>query len=202
MKKRILIVDDHPMVRKGLIGLLGHHFINTEIAEASSCNETMRKMMKGEYAHLILDMRLSDGTALEILPNIVNLYPRTRIMIFSLHPACVYQRAIKNFGIKYFLSKNSSEEDIVCMLGKFLTNECPLAEKPDDQITDNPFSVLTSRELEILHYMLKGMGSNEIGNILNIKNNTVSTARSQIHAKSRTQNIRELFDLASRHNVG
>lgn len=201
MKKRTLIADDHPMVRKGLKALLAHHFENIETAEAGSCNETMRKMMKDDYSHLILDMRLTDGTALEILPNIVNVFPGIRIMIFSLQPPDVYQRAIKNFRIKHFLSKSASEDDVVCMLGKFLTNESPPAEDTGSQVADNPFSLLTARELEILHYLLRGMRSNEIGNMLNIRNNTVSTAKSQIHAKSRTNNIRELFDLASMHNI-
>ena len=201
MKKRILIADDHPMVQKGFKALFAHYFSNTEITEACSCNETMRALMKAEYSHLILDMVLTDGTILEILPNIVSLYPRSRIMIFSVQPAGAYQQALKRYGIHYYLSKTSSEDDVVHLLGKFLNNESPLAERTNVQIAANPFSLLTARELEILHYILKGMGSNEIGDILNIRCNTVSTARTHIFVKSRTHNITELFELATRYNV-
>jgi DNA-binding NarL/FixJ family response regulator len=201
MKKRILIADDHPMVRKGLIALLGYNFNITGIAEACSCNETMRKLMKDEYSHLILDMVLIDGTVLEILPNIVSLYPRSRILIFSMQPADTYQRALKRYGIDYCLSKTLPEACIVGLLGKFLNNDCPSPEEADTRLPDNPFALLTARELEILHYILKGMGSSEIGDILNIKGNTVSTARTHIFVKSRTNNIGELFELAMRYNL-
>jgi DNA-binding NarL/FixJ family response regulator len=199
MNKRILIADDHPMIRKGLIALLAYYYNNIEIAEACSCNETMRKLMQDEYSHLILDMVLTDGTILEILPNIVSLYPRSRILIFSMQPVDVYQRAMKPYGIHYCLSKTLPEDSLIRLLGKFLNNECHLPE--ENQIPDNPFSMLTARELEILHYILKGMGSNEIGNILNIRYNTVSTVRTHIYVKSQTHNIRELFELATRYNV-
>jgi two-component system, NarL family, invasion response regulator UvrY len=108
---------------------------------------------------------------------------------------------MKHFGIQYFLSKTLPEDHIIRLLGKFLNNECPLPKEADAHIPDNPFSMLSARELEILHYILKGMGSNEIGDILNIRYNTVSTAKSRIYVKSRTHNIRELFELATRYNV-
>jgi DNA-binding NarL/FixJ family response regulator len=201
MKKSILIADDHPMVRKGLKALFAHYFSHTEITEACSCNETMRALMKDEYSHLILDMVLTDGTVLEILPNVVSLYPRSRIMIFSMQPAATYQQALKRYGIHYYLSKTSSEDAVVRLLGKFLNNEAPSTEGTEAQIATNPFSLLTARELEILHYILKGMRSNEIGDILNIRCNTVSTARTHIFVKSRTHNITELFELATMYNV-
>jgi DNA-binding NarL/FixJ family response regulator len=201
MQKRILIADDHPMVRKGLIALLDTHFGIAGISEACSCNETMRKLMKAEYSHLILDMVLTDGTILEILPNIAGLYPRSSILIFSMQPQAIYQRVLNHYGIYHYLSKTLPEESIAHHLCRFLNNELAVPRATDTQIRDNPFSLLTARELEVLHYVLKGMGSNEIGNILNIKYNTVSTARSHIHEKSRTKNITELFELAARHNV-
>ena len=201
MQKRILIADDHPMVRKGLIALFGHYFSDMKITEACSCNETMTKLWKGEYSHLILDMVLTDGTVLEILPNIISLYPRSRILIFSMQPAETYQRVLSHLGIFYYMSKALPEDNIVCQLGRFLNNERPAPGEKLTQIPDNPFSLLTARELEILHYILKGMGSNEIGNILNIKYNTVSTAKNHIFEKSGTNNITELFELATKHNV-
>ena len=183
------------------MALFEYHFGDAEIAEACSCSETMRKMLKTEYSHLILDMVFADGIVLEILPNIISLYPRARILIFSMQPAGVYRRALSQYGICYYLSKALPENSIVLMLDKFLSNERLSMEETDAQNPDNPFSMLTARELEILHYILKGMGSNEIGNILNIKYNTVSTAKTHILLKSQTHNIRELLELATRYNL-
>jgi DNA-binding CsgD family transcriptional regulator len=69
------------------------------------------------------------------------------------------------------------------------------------QIPDTPFSLLTAREFEILHYLLKGIGSKKIGDILNIKYNTVSTAKTHIFEKSQTSDISQLLELAARHRI-
>jgi DNA-binding NarL/FixJ family response regulator len=201
VQKKILIADDHFVIRKALKALLEYNFRDIKIAEACSCNEIMRKLMQEDYAYIILDMVLTDGTVLEILPNIVRLYPRSSILIFSMQPATVYRRALNQYDIHYYMSKVLPEGEMVCLLGKFLNNECPAREEADAQVSDNPFSLLTARELEILHYILKGLKSTEIGNILNIKYNTVSTTRSRIFEKSQTSNITELFKLAIRYNV-
>ena len=201
MQEKILIADDHPMIRKGLGALLDDCFGNIEIVEACSCNEIMRELSQSVYSHLILDMVLSDGTVLEILPNIVSLYPGSNILIFSMQPADIYKRVLNQYGIYHYVSKTLAEDSIITLLGKFLNNERPAREDTTVRIPDNPFSILTARELEILHYILKGLGSNEIGNILNIKYNTVSTFRTSIFEKIRTRNITELFELATRYNV-
>jgi DNA-binding NarL/FixJ family response regulator len=201
VEKKILIADDHPVIRKGLKALLEYNFKDVKISEACSCNETMRKLMQEEYPYIILDMVLTDGTVLEILPNIVRLFPRSNILIFSMQPVAVYRRALNQYGIHHYLSKVSPEGEMVCLLGKFLNNERRAPDEAGAQVSDNPFSLLTAREFEILHYILKGLKCSEIGNILNIKYNTVSTTRAKIFEKSQTSNITELFKLAIRYKV-
>jgi DNA-binding NarL/FixJ family response regulator len=193
--------DDHPMIRKGLRVLLGYYFGSIEVKEACSCNEIMTELSHSHYSHLLLDMVFCDGTVLEILPNIVSIYPRVKISIFSMQPAVIYKRILQKFGINYYISKTLMEDSIVDLLGKFLNDVSPPREDAFSLIPANPFSFLTARELEVLHYILKGLGSNEIGRILNIKYNTVSTVRSSIYKKSHTGNLTELFELALMHNI-
>jgi two-component system invasion response regulator UvrY len=201
MQKRLLLGDDHPMIRKGLRVVLDYYFRDIEVNEACSSTEIMSALSHSHYSHLLLDIVLPDGTILEILPNIVTLYPRVKISIFSMQPADIYKRVLRQYGIYYYISKTLVEDAMVALLGKFLNDVRPPREEAFPPMPDNPFSLLTARELEILHYILKGMGSSEIGNLLNIKYNTVSTVRSNIYEKSHTGNITELFELASRHNV-
>ena len=123
METKILITDDHSMIRKGLKLYLQINLGYTNIQEASTCNELMKELVKNRYTHLILDIILSDGSSLEIIPNIRRVYPDLNIMIFSMQPAEVYGEALKQYGIKYYLSKSVGEDEILQMLNKFLNNE-------------------------------------------------------------------------------
>jgi DNA-binding CsgD family transcriptional regulator len=66
---------------------------------------------------------------------------------------------------------------------------------------DNPFTLLAPRELEILHYVLKGIGTKDIAETLNLKMNTVSTIKNRIYEKTKASNIKELIELATLYNV-
>ena len=200
MQPRILIADDHSMIRKGLklqIQLtLGH----ADIEEVATCNELMNELVKKKYTHLVLDIILSDGNTLEVIPNIRRVYPQLQILVFSMQPAEIYGEALKQYGINYYLSKSLGDEEIITMLQRFLQNETPVRQT-SIQYQDNPFKTLAPRELEILHYVLKGIGTKEIGETLNLKMNTVSTMKTRIYEKTNAGNIKELIELATLYNV-
>lgn len=201
MQKKILFGDDHLIIRQGLKTLFEHYFNITHVTEASSCAEIMKELSRSAYSHIVLDVVLSDGSILEILPNIVNLYPHTKILIFSMQPAEIYRRVLFQYGIGYYLSKTSLQDETISLFSKFLNNEDPPEVAGYFHVPENPFSDLTARELEILHYILKGMSSKEIGDTLNLKLNTISTVKNRVFEKTGTENIRELFDLATMYNV-
>ena len=81
-----------------------------------------------------------------------------------------------------------------------MNDEQPLR-KHSVSTRDNPFAALAPRELEILHYLLKGMGTKEIAETVNLKMNTVSTIKSRIYEKTNAGNIKELLELATLYNV-
>jgi len=199
MEPKILITDDHSMIRKGIKLLLQLHLGFTDINEACNCSELMSELKKKAYTHLILDIVLSDGTALEVIPNIRKLYPNLHIMIFSMQSAEIYSSALKQYGINYYLSKDSSEADSIMFLKKFFNDEVPTAEVK--KANKNPFINLSARELEILHYLLKGMGTKSIADTLNIKMNTVSTVKNRIFEKTNIHNMKELIELATLYNI-
>jgi two-component system, NarL family, invasion response regulator UvrY len=201
MKTKILIIDDHSMIRKGLKLYMQVNLGFTDIHEASTCNELMKELVKNRYTHLILDIILSDGSALEVIPNIRRVYPDLNIMIFSMQPKEVYGEALKQYGISYYLSKSVGEEEILQMLTRFLNNEFPQDRSNVFTREENPFSALAPRELEILHYVLKGMGTKDIAETLNLKMNTISTMKTRIFEKTNAGNIKELMELASLYNV-
>lgn len=189
------------MIRKGLKLLLQLHLGFTEVFEVGSCNELMKELTKKKYTHLVLDIILSDGSTLEVLPNIRNLYPELRIMVFSMQPAEVYGKALKQYGIDHYLPKTTPEEDTIRLLNRFLQNEQPSRDGVGVKYPNNPFSALAPRELEILHYVLKGLGTKDIAETLNVKMNTISTVKNRIFEKTLTANLKELIELATLYNV-
>ncbi len=200
MQPAIIIADDHSMIRKGLKLHIQLNLGFTNIEEVASCHELMRELIKKKYTHLILDIILTDGSTLEIIPNIRRLYPELQILVFSMHPAELYGEALKQYGIQYYLSKTVGDEEIIQVLQKFLQNET-LQKRNNTPHPDNPFSSLAPRELEILHYLLKGAGTKEIAEALNLKMNTVSTLKTRIYEKTNAGNMKELMELATLYNV-
>ncbi|HEY8968560.1 MAG TPA: response regulator transcription factor, partial [Puia sp.] len=201
MQPQILLADDHSMIRKGLKLLLQLHFGFTDASEVVSCNELMKELTRKRYSHLILDIILSDGSTLEILPNIRKVYPELRVMVFSMQPAEVYGKALRQYGIDHYLPKTTPEEETIRLLQRFLQNEQPIREHAAQRYPNNPFSALAPRELEILHYVLKGLGTKDIAETLNVRMNTVSTVKNRIFEKTHTANLKELIELATLYNV-
>jgi len=189
------------MIRKGLKLFMQVNLGFSDVHEVASCNELMKELVKKKYTHLVLDIIFPDGSTLEIIPNIRRVYPELSIMVFSMQPAEIYGEAVKQYGINYYMSKSVGEEEMLHLLQRFIQNEAPLRKTPVLQNNENPFSTLAPRELEILHYVLKGMGTKEIGETLNLKMSTISTIKNRIFEKTSAGNIKELIELASLYNV-
>jgi two-component system, NarL family, invasion response regulator UvrY len=200
METKILLADDHSMIRKGMKLFLQLNLGYSDIEEAGSCNELMKKLVKQKYTHLILDIILTDGSTLEVIPNIRKLYPELSVMVFSMQPAEIYGEALKNYGINYYLSKTVGEEEMFQVLKGFLNNE-RVSQRNKLQPEFNPFTTLAPRELEILHYLLKGLGTKAIAETLNLRMNTISTMKNRIYEKTKAVNIKELIELATLYNV-
>jgi two-component system, NarL family, invasion response regulator UvrY len=200
MQPKILIADDHSMIRKGLKLHMQLTLGFTDLHEVGTCSALMTELIKNKYTHLILDIILSDGSTLEVIPNIRRVYPDLRILIFSMQPAEIYGEALKQYGIHHYMSKSVGEEEMVHILQKFMHNEEPVRQNNIHQ-HDNPFTSLAPRELEILHYVLKGIGTKDIADTLNLKMNTISTIKTRIFEKTTAGNVKELMELATLYNV-
>ena len=200
MQPKILLADDHSMIRKGLRASFRFELGYTDVAEVSNCNELMKELKNIRYTHLILDINLSDGSSLEVLPNIKQLYPELKIAVLSMQPAAIYAKVLRQYGMLYFINKAALEEDTTRLLRQFLANEPP----PEDLLKmepTNPFSQFTPRELEILHYLLKGLKTSEIADKLGLMKNTISTVKARIFEKTGTKNLLELTEMAAIANV-
>lgn len=201
MLNQILITDDHSMIRKGLKIYLQINLGNKFVDEASSCSELLMALKRKPYTHLILDIILGDGSALEVIPTIRNLYPDLNILIFSMQAPEVYGEALKQYGIFNYLPKSAAEDEILSVLNKFLHNQNDVSPKSRQSEKANPFSSLSPRELEVLHYLLKGIGTKDVSEQLNLRMNTISTLKNRILSKTNSPNMKHLMELAAMYNV-
>ena len=202
MQPNIIIADDHSMIRKGVKLVIPSGLgYNTNIEEATSCHELMSLVIKKQCTHLLLDVIFSDGTSLEIIPNIRQVIPDLKIMIFSMQLPEVYSEAFSQYDIHYYLSKSSSEEDTIMYLKRFLNNEHIYAIDNSFFSKKNPFSSLSPRELEVLHYVLNGHQTKDMARILNLSMSTISTLKKRIAEKTETENLKQLIELATLYNI-
>jgi DNA-binding NarL/FixJ family response regulator len=196
IQQKIMVADDHPILRRVIGLILLKHFGIKEVAEVSTCAELMKRLAESKFTHLVLDINLGDGSSLETLPVIRKCYPDLRIMIFSMFTRQTYEQRLSEYGIHFYLEKSASEEVSLQTFQQFL-----LEGKPSGKFFyNNPFVSLSSRELEVLHYMMHAMSTKEIAEIMGLRLNTISTFKTRIYDKTMTSNFRELRDLVHLYN--
>jgi two-component system invasion response regulator UvrY len=196
MHAKVIIADEFPLNLKGLKTILRMQLALTEVTEVTTNRALMMELVKGDFTHLIMDIILSDGSTLELLPNIHEVYPELRVMLFSRNPIEVYEKALKQYGIYFCLHQGRPEEEIGLYIRQFIKNEQPARVSTSHQ-QNNPFTVLAPREFEIFQLVVEGLRSKAISEILNLKINTVSTVKKRIYEKTFTNNDKELMDLAA-----
>ncbi len=199
-KIQILILDDHAMIRKGIRLTIETSFGLQSIWEVSSCNALLNHLKEYPVSHLLLDLLVSDGNTLEVIPVIKKLYPQMRILVFTMQPPEIYAVALKQYGIQDYLHKEASEKETIAVLHHFFSG-LPRNAPKDAEEHVNPFAKLTTREFEVLHYLLKGVGTKQIGDLLGLHMSTVSTLKGRIFEKTNTGNIKQLIDIALLYNI-
>jgi DNA-binding NarL/FixJ family response regulator len=198
LKPLILVADDHIMISKGLRRSIELEFGFTDVRSVTSCSNVLSELKAKPYTHLILDIGLSDGSALEILPVIKRLYSELRILVFSSKPATAFEKALAQQGVHNFLSKEQSEAETTSTLMDFFYGRQARARK---ESAENPFAALSPREWEVTHHLLLGQTTSEVANRLNLKSSSVSTIKGRILEKLGVGNLRDFFELAKLYNV-
>ena len=189
------------MIRMALRLTLENNIGFKHIEEASSCSELLSMLNKQVFTHLVTDLMYKDGSALEIMPNIRALFPQLRIMVCSQLPKEVYFPVLQRHGVSQYAEKSDSGANIETQLRIFVSDETPIRSIPSANKSNDVFTTLSQRELEVLHYLLQGNKMVDIAASLNISNNTVYTLKSRIMEKTGATSMKELYDLAKAANI-
>ncbi|MCG2579004.1 response regulator transcription factor [Dechloromonas sp. XY25] len=200
---RILLVDDHAVVREGYRRLLERRADLHIEAEAASAEEALQRLREIETDLIILDLSLPNMGGIELTRRILQRQPDARILAFSMHRDPLFAAQAIRAGALGYVTKSSGTEVLIQAVYKVARREKVLS--PDIapemalsllQGESNPAEELSPREFEILRLLLDGLGVEEIGNILNISPKTVQNGHYQIKAKLGVKTDIELARLA------
>ncbi|MBK8845835.1 MAG: response regulator transcription factor [Bacteroidetes bacterium] len=201
----LLIADDHAIIRRGLKFLIDTQFKGIPITETDSLSGISQLINEKRFTHLILDMQLLDGNILEIFSTIKNEHPEVKTLIYSMSSKEVFGKRMIELGADGFLSKESSETDVISGLDLFFKGKkiflSILKTNTLSGKSSNPLTLLSDRELTVFTYLIKGMGVKEISNKLNLKPTTVATFKARIFDKLGVSNVIDLQQIAEFHNI-
>jgi two-component system invasion response regulator UvrY len=203
---KILLADDHSIVREGLKTFIQNIIPESDIEEAYDGASVLKKITCNKYALIILDINMPDTDSFGLVSNILAAKPKSKILIFSMNSEDIFAKKYLKLGAMGYLSKYASEDEFRLAIENVMSNkryvtpsfmealtEGALGKKANNQ---NPFDLLSRRELEIVRHLIKGESGLQIGTCLNLHASTISTYKAGIFEKLACKNIMEINELA------
>lgn len=206
---KILVADDHSIVRDGLIQSLTRAFPEVEIGEADQYIEIFKLINQSKWDLVILDVNLPGKNGIEILKEIKGNHPDTRVIIFSMYPEDQFAvRAIKA-GASAYLTKEMNSGDIIEAIRKILKGERYLTPVQTDLIANELFGntreqgheILSDREYQVFLLIASGKNLTGIAEELNLSIKTISVYRGNIIKKMNLKNNAEIIHYAFKHQL-
>lgn len=189
---RFLIADDHAIVRSGLIQILLKVYPSALIEEAADTETAIQKTLEHEFDVIITDLTMPGRSGLELVTHVKTNFPKTPVLMLSIHPEELYAiRALKS-GASGYLSKDTATRDLVEAVQRLLHGrryiQANIAERIAEELDKNPkdrppHELLSDRELDVFKLLASGQSISEIANKFSISISTVSTYRARILVK-------------------
>jgi two-component system invasion response regulator UvrY len=206
---KILIADDHPVVRKGLREIIEETADMKVVDEASNGQEVLAKVFKKDFDVVLLDISMPGRSGLDILKELKSQLPKLAVLVLSIHPEEQYAVQVLKAGAAGYLTKKSAPEELVAALRKVSTGgkyvSPSLAEKLASALEkgiDKPLhETLSAREYEVMRKIASGKTVTEIARELFLSPKTISTYRTRILEKMRMKKNAELIRYAIKNRL-
>ena len=208
---RVLIADDHAVVRAGYKQFLEADSSITDIGEAASGNEALDMLRRQEWDLLLMDIHMPDRSGLDILKHVTSGYPDVRVLIVSGLPEEQYARNVLRAGASGYLSKGGSPEELLkavrmVLLGRRYVSaslaESMAADLENPRDQNKPLHTsLSAREFQIFCKLAAGAAVGGIGEELSLSVKTVSTYRSRILEKMSFSSNADMTSYALRNGL-
>ncbi|MCC5913378.1 MAG: response regulator transcription factor [Balneolaceae bacterium] len=202
-KKRFMIVDDHPMMRRGLTSVLESESGYEVTTQLERAEEVMDALTENEYDLMIIDISLPGMNGIELVKNVAFQKPDQKMMIISRHEESLYAERALRAGAKGYVMKFESSEVLLKAVKKVLNGGIYVSEEVSEKLLmsamsgkkallDSPVEILSDRELEVFELIGRGKSSSEIAEQLHLVVKTIETYRSRIKEKLDFKNSTEL----------
>jgi two-component system, NarL family, invasion response regulator UvrY len=201
---RVLIADDHKIVRDGLKRILAAVPDFEVTAEAASGDEALALVRTGDYDVAMLDMSMPGLSGIDLIKRLKNEKPGLRVLVLSMHGEQQYAARALKAGASGYLNKDSAAEMLVGALRKVAAGGVYITEAAAASLIaagKSPHQALSDREFEVLRLLVEGLGPTQIGDKLHLSVKTVSTHKTRILEKLGLGSTAELVRYALEHKL-
>jgi two-component system, NarL family, invasion response regulator UvrY len=205
---RILIADDHAILRRGLKEILVRELKEAECGEAQSADQVLDLVRKQDWDLLILDVSMPGRSGLDVLADLKQLRPKLPILVLSMHPVSQYGKRVLKAGASGYMNKECAPEELIKAVRKVLAGGLyvspVLAERLAAdlrQTPGEPHEALSNRELEVLRMLALGKTASQIAEELRLSVATVATHRAHILEKMNMTTTAQLIRYALQHHL-
>jgi two-component system response regulator DesR len=192
-RMRILIADDHAVVREGLVRVLSDQFDMRVVAQAANGDEAVAAARATDPHLALLDMRMPGLGGAAAIRRLRECCPRIRVLVLSMYEDPHYRRAALAAGAHAYLGKSSSSADLVRAIRSLLAGQSVVDQEPAEA-SPRTAAALSARETEIVQMIVAGRTSREIATELGISKSSVDTYRARVSRKLGVDNRAALFE--------
>ncbi len=206
---KVLIADDHAIVRRGLVEILLHELKDPICGEAENAQQVLAQVRSQTWDLVILDVSMPGRSGIDVLSDVKREQPKLPVLVLSMHPEDQYGKRVLKAGASGYMNKNGAPEELIKAIRKVLAGgryvSPALAEKLALDLSEDlahlPHEALSNREFEVLRMIGSGKTISLIAQELHLSAATISTYRARILEKMKMTTTAELMRYAFQNHL-
>ncbi|MBU0973595.1 MAG: response regulator transcription factor [Proteobacteria bacterium] len=203
-RKKIFIVDDHPVFRKGLAQLIDEEADLRVTGEAESVTQAIRLIQRAVPDLMIVDLTLKDKSGIELIEYLKEHFPRLPVLVISMHDESLYAERVLRAGALGYITKQEMTGNVVSAIHQVIAGKRYISSDMVDALLGkmmagpkgegkSPIEILSNRELEVFQLIGQGFSRGEIADLLHLSVKTIGTYRENIKRKMNLKTATELM---------
>jgi two-component system, NarL family, invasion response regulator UvrY len=206
---KVLIADDHRVVRIGLSIILKKEYPHAEISEAGNEEEVFNHLQNNHCDLMLMDLSMPETDSMAMLWQVLKMVPGLKVLIVSLNPERIFALRYLKAGAAGYVQKSENDAMIIKAISTVMSGSTFLSEGMVDVMaqyirfgnSNNPFEKLSKREFEVALHCIKGLSPGEVGKVMSIQSPTVSIYKSRIFEKLNIKSTYDLMEMAKQYEL-